>query len=73
LVGGEKFFSIPSHGESNSPSKGSFIKLGCLSTHPDTVALVDPLFAYGGKRVKEFFFCPLSFTFHPFSHPLFPP
>jgi hypothetical protein len=43
-----------------------FYQSDSLSTRPDIGTLVDPLFSFAGKRVREFFF-------HPFSNPLFPP
>ena len=37
-------------------------------THPDIATLVDPLFSFAGKRVKEMF--PCSFALYPFFAPL---
>jgi len=41
-----------------------------LSTHPDITSLVEPLFSFAGKRVKEFFIFPFLLSLFVFSYPL---
>ena len=54
----------------SEPGFCGWMDLGIVvqTTHPDIATLVDPLFSFAGKRVKEMF--PCSFALYPFFAPL---